>query len=213
MLTTKRAIFLAGAMVAATFAAGLVAWPSLPDAMTIHWNAAGEANGVSSKAFGVYFVPFLSAFLAALLFWVPEIDPIASGFKTFRKEYDGLVLMIVGFMVLVQGLVLAWNLGMHVDFIHILGPGIGLLCYYLGTIMPRMKRNHFAGIRTPWTLSSDRVWDATHRHGGDLFRLSGVLAGLGAFFPEYALLLILVPIGFSSLWVMAYSYIVFRRKG
>jgi len=212
MLTTKRAIILAAALVAATLIAGVLAWPSLPDAMTTHWNAAGEPNGVSSKAFGVLFVPLLAAALATLLFWLPEIDPIEAGFKTFRKEYDGLVLMIVAFMSVVHGMVLAWNLGTRVDFIHILGPGIGLLCFYLGTIMPRMKRNHFAGIRTPWTLSSDRVWDETHRHGGQLFRLSGVLAGFGAFFPEYALLLILVPMILTSLWVTIYSYIVFRRK-
>lgn len=212
MLTTKKAIYLSGAVIAAMIFAGLVFWPSLPSVMAVHWNAAGVANGTSGKVFGVFFVPLLAATMAALLFWLPSADPIAKGFKAFRKEYDGLILLLVGFLAVVQGLVLAWNLGARFDLIRVLGPGIGFLCYYIGSIMPSMKRNHFAGIRTPWTLSSDRVWNKTHRLGGRLFRVSGLLAGLGGVFTDYALPLILIPIGVSALWATVYSYIEYREK-
>ncbi len=211
MLTTKRAVILTGLLIIASLAAGLIAWPSLPASMATHWGASGDANGYSGKAFGVLFVPILSIVMAALLFLLPQIDPLAKGFRAFRKEYDGLVLLLIGFMTLVQGAVLAWNLGARFEFTQIIGPGIGLLFYYIGAIMPQMKRNWFAGIRTPWTLSSDRVWEETHRVGGKLFRISGFLACLGAVFPDQAFLLIFIPIVASSLGVIVYSYRVYRK--
>ncbi len=59
--------------------------------------------------------------------------------------------------------------------------GIGLLFYYIGVLMENAERNWFIGIRTPWTLSSDRVWRQTNRLGGRLFRAAGIAAMLGAF--------------------------------
>ncbi len=211
MLTTKRAVILTALLVAAAFAASLFAWPRLPAMMATHWGADGLADGYSNRAFGAFFLPALAAALAALLLWLPKIDPLASGFKAFRKEYDGLIALIAGFFVLIHGTILAWNLGARFEMLQIVGPGIGLLFFYIGAIMPQMKRNWFAGIRTPWTLSSDKVWEETHRVGGKLFRASGVLAILGAVFTDYAFPLIIVPILASALGVTIYSYLVYRK--
>lgn len=211
MLTTKRAMILAAVLAAAPLAAGLFAWNALPEMMATHWGPDGTADGWSGKAFGVFFLPLLSAALAAFLFVLPKIDPLASGFKAFRKEYDGLVVVIAGFMALIQGAILAWALGARFDFVQIVGPGIGLLFFYLGAVMPQMKRNWFAGIRTPWTLSSDRVWEETHRVGGKAFQAAGVLAILGAVFTEYGFALIVVPILAAALGVTLYSYLVYRK--
>jgi len=211
MLTSKRAMILTGVLADGALIASIVAWPKLPLMMATHWGADGLANGYSGKAFGAFFLPILAMAMAVLLFVLPKIDPLASGFKAFRKEYDGLVALIVGFLALIHGAVLAWNLGARFDLIRIIGPGVGLLFFYLGAIMPQMKRNWFAGIRTPWTLSSDRVWEETHRVGGKLFRISGVLAVLGAVFTDYALPLIVIPALASALSVTVYSYLVYRK--
>ena len=165
----------------------------------------------SSKAFGIFLLPVISALIAALLFALPSIDPIAKGFKAFRKEYDGLILVVLAFMALVQGMLLAWNLGARFEMLQFLAPGIGLMFYYIGAIMPQMKRNWFAGIRTPWTLSSDRVWEQTHRVGGTLFRIAGVSACLGAVFPDFAFALIFIPVVVSAIGTTVYSYLVYRK--
>lgn len=201
-----------GLLIAAMLVAGLLAWNALPETMATHWGADGVADGWSGKAFGVLFLPLLSAGIAAALFALPKIDPIAGDYKAFRKEYDGLVTLIAGFMALVQGAVLAWNLGARFDFVQVVGPGIGLLFFYLGAVMPQMKRNWFAGIRTPWTLSSDRVWDETHRVGGKAFQAAGALAILGAVFTDYGFMLVVVPALAAALGVTAYSYLVYRKR-
>ncbi len=211
MLTTKRAIVLSALLAGAALLASLIAWNALPEMMATHWGADGLADGYSGKAFGAFFLPALSVALGALLFWLPKIDPLAASFKAFRKEYDGLVTLIVGFLALIHGTVLAWNLGARFEMLQVIGPGIGLLFFYIGAIMPQMKRNWFAGIRTPWTLSSDKVWEETHRVGGKLFQAAGVLAILGAVFTDYAFLLIVVPALASALGVTVYSYLVYRK--
>lgn len=211
MLTTRNAAVLAAVLVLAPLAAALLAWPALPSEMAVHWNAAGEADGVSGKAFGALFLPLLAAALAGLLFLLPRIDPLAKGYKAFRKEYDGMILVLVGFLAVIQGAILAWNLGFRFGFVQVIGPGVGLLFFYLGAVMPQFKRNWFAGIRTPWTLSSDRVWEETHRHGGLVFRAAGVLACFGAVFPDQAFALVFVPIMAAALWTPIYSYLVYRK--
>ena len=210
MTTRASAIFAIG-IVAAMVLAGLLLWPQLPPVMATHWNASGAADGYSSKAFALFLLPVISTLIATLLFLLPSIDPIARNYAAFRKEYDGLILVILAFMALVQGMLLAWNLGARFEMLRVIAPGIGLLFFYIGAIMPQMKRNWFAGIRTPWTLSSDKVWDETHRVGGKLFRATGVLACLGGAFPGYALQLIFIPIVASALGTTVYSYLVFRK--
>lgn len=41
-----------------------------------------------------------------------------------------------------------------------------------------LPRNHIAGIRTSFTLSSDAAWKATHRAGGPYMVFGGVAAGM-----------------------------------
>jgi uncharacterized membrane protein len=76
--------------------------------------------------------------------------------------------------------------------------------------MGKLGKNFFIGIRTPWTLASDEVWFRTHRLGGKLFVLAGLLVfaagvfGAGPFAPMAA-------IGAAALVSVVYSYLLYRR--
>jgi uncharacterized membrane protein len=92
-------------------------------------------------------------------------------------------------------------------------PALGILFFFVGYMMRRAKRNFFIGIRTPWTLSSDRVWDETHRLGSLLFMISGVLAFLGSFLGGMiAFWFLFVPLIGSTLFTLVYSYILYQRE-
>jgi len=92
-------------------------------------------------------------------------------------------------------------------------PGMGFLFIFAGLLMRKAKRNFFIGIRTPWTLSSDRVWDQTHRVGSWLFIASGILAFAGMFVHgPNAYLFFLVPVLGSSLFLLVYSYILYQKE-
>ena len=89
---------------------------------------------------------------------------------------------------------------------------IGLLFFYIGVLCENSKRNWFVGIRTPWTLSSDKVWDKTHKLGGKLFKIAGIIALIGIFFQNYVVYFILIPTFSVSIYLIVYSYVEFRKE-
>ena len=91
-------------------------------------------------------------------------------------------------------------------------PALGLLFIFMGQLISKAKRNFFIGIRTPWTLSSDTVWNQTHRVGGKLFMAAGVLALLGAFFPDAAIWFVMLPIFGVTIFTMVYSYFLYAAE-
>ena len=117
-------------------------------------------------------------------------------------------------MLYIHGLTLAWSLG-YQDFkmSAAMLPFMGILFIAIGYLLRQAKRNFFIGIRTPWTLSSDTVWDKTHRLGSILFMVSGAFAIIGGFFGGMtAFWLMFVPLIGSSLFLMIYSYILYRGE-
>jgi len=94
-----------------------------------------------------------------------------------------------------------------------LAPAVGILFFYLGILTENAKRNWFVGIRTPWTLSDERVWDKTHRLGGKLFKIIGVLiAILGFFFDQYFVFLLLTFVLIDTALVTTYSYFEYKKQ-
>jgi uncharacterized membrane protein len=94
----------------------------------------------------------------------------------------------------------------------VLPAGIGLLFYYIGILIQNAERNWFIGIRTPWTLSSDRVWKKTNRLGGKLFRIAGIITMLGAFFPGFEFIFILGPALLIAVFTAVYSYMEYQKE-
>jgi uncharacterized membrane protein len=193
-------------------AIGAYLYPQLPERMASHWNFQGEVNGYSGKTFGVFFLPLLTLVLIGFFMIIPKIDPLKQNIAEFRKYFDGLVLVFTAFMIYIYLLTLAWSLGYRFDMSQMLSPAFGILFYYMGILIGKSKRNWFIGIRTPWTLSSDKIWDSTHRIGGKLFKACGVVSLLGVFVPSYGLLLVIGPVLAVSLYLVIYSYQEYRKQ-
>jgi uncharacterized membrane protein len=87
-----------------------------------------------------------------------------------------------------------------------------VLFYYSGVVISHAKMNWFVGIRTPWTLSSEKVWNQTHALGGKLFKITGIIALLGIIFINYALFFILVPLIVVGIYTVVYSYFAYREE-
>jgi uncharacterized membrane protein len=119
-------------------------------------------------------------------------------------------------MLFVLGLhliVLRAALGYPVVMERVLPLGIGILFIVIGNLLPRARPNWFVGIKTPWTLSSDRVWEKTHRLGGRVFVLGGLISVLAAlFFPQWAHFILFAVVLLCSAGAMVYSYVEWRRE-
>jgi uncharacterized membrane protein len=213
MSTRTTTIIVSILLVAATLA-GLLFWSRLPDPMASHWNVNDQVDGYMPKVWGVFMLPLMTLGMFLLFLVIPAIDPLKANIARFREEFNLFIVLLVGFMVYIYGLTLAWNLGY--DGFRMSGamlPAIGLLFIFIGYMLRKAKRNFFIGIRTPWTLSSDRVWDETHRIGAVLFIISGILAFVGGFFGgTTAFWLMFVPIIGSTIFLLVYSFVLYQRE-
>lgn len=187
-------------------------YSQVPDRMTTHWNSQGEVDGYMSKLWGLFFMPLIISGLAIMFMIIPKIDPRKENIAKFRKYYDGFIVILILFMVAVHLQILLWNTGIPISPNSIFPLGIGLMFYYMGILTENAERNWFIGIRTPWTLSSDRVWKRTNKLGGKLFRIAGIITVFGAFFPEYAIYFILVPVLFIAGLTVIYSYMEYQKE-
>jgi uncharacterized membrane protein len=195
-----------------SFIISIYFYPHVPETMATHWNFRGEVDGYMSKLWGIFFMPLLITGLAVLFLAIPRIDPKKENIAKFRKYYDGFVILLIFFMLIVHLQILLWNTGIRISPNVVLPAGVGLLFYYIGVLMENAERNWFIGIRTPWTLSSDRVWRKTNRLGGRLFRIAGIVAVLGAFFPELTLFFIIGPALFIAGFTAVYSYLEYQKE-
>jgi len=213
-MSTKTTSIITLALIALALLAGAVLWNQLPDQMASHWNVNDQVDGYTSKLLGVFLMPLITLGMFALFLVVPNIDPLKANIAKFRESFNLFIVLIVAFMLYIHGLTLAWSLG-HQDFkmSGAILPFIGILFIAIGFMLRKAKRNFFIGIRTPWTLSSDNVWDKTHQLGSILFMVSGAFAIIGGVFGGMAAFwLMFVPLIGSSLFLVIYSYVLYRAE-
>lgn len=200
------------ALAALSLCVSVCLYPLMPEKVASHWNIRGEGDGYLPKFWGLFLLPIIFAGVALLLIAVPRIDPLKENIRAFRKYYDGFIILFSLFLFSIYLQVILWNIGVRVSPAATVPIGVGLLFFYIGILCENSKRNWFIGIRTPWTLSSDRVWEKTHKLGGKLFKAAGVIAILGALFQEYAFILILAPIIFAAAYTIVYSYYEYQKE-
>ena len=213
-MSTRTTTIMVLAMIAIATLAGVLLWDQLPDQMPSHWNINDQVDGYTPKFWGVFLLPLITLGMFLLFLAIPSIDPMKANIAQFRGAFNLFIVLMAGFMLYLYGLTLAWSLG-YTNF-RMSGamlPAIGLLFIFIGFVMRQAKRNFFIGIRTPWTLSSDTVWNETHRIGAVLFMISGALAFLGGFFGgTTAFWMMFAPIIGSTVFLLIYSYLLYRRE-
>ena len=213
-MSTRTTTIVVLIMIAAAILAGLLLWNRLPDPMASHWDVNDQVNGYTSKLAGVLMVPLIALGIFLLFLVIPSVDPLKANIVQFREAFNMFIILMVAFMLYVYGLSLAWNLG-FTDF-RMSGamlPAVGLLFIFIGFLLRQARRNFFIGIRTPWTLSSDTVWNETHRIGAVLFMISGALAFLGGFLGgTTAFWFMFAPIIGSTVFLLIYSYVLYQRE-
>ena len=190
----------------------LVTYPMLPERIIIHWGAGGTPDGYSSKLYGFLLMQLVQAFVLGIYYVLPRIDPQGK-LKVSTGYFSNTIHLLLVYFTFFNVLFIAQNLGYEFNMTRVVVPGVGIMLYFLGHFMSKAERNWFYGIRTPWTLSSDEVWRSTHEKAGLLFKVCGVIAILSVLVPEYSIWLVVLPILFTGLYLVGFSYYEFRKTG
>jgi len=195
------------------FIVGMFFYGQLPEQVGTHWNLQGEIDGWSSRAFVAYYMPLIYLGMYLLLSFIVFIGPFKKNIEKFYNQYFYLKIAMVIFMAGIHGLTITAALSKNklpIDKIVILG--VGALFIFIGSLMPKMKRNFFIGIRLPWTLASDEVWKKTHELGGKVFMGMGVLVVLsGMIGGETSFIVIMASIFGGIIYLAIYSYLEWRK--
>ena len=200
-------------LVTAMLGLSLWAYPQLPERMPTHWNVRGEVDGWSGR-WAVFMQPAMALVLMVLLPLLRKIDPRRENYARFEPTFWLLINLVVGFLLIVHVMMIGSALGWPLpptDVVVMMA--VGVLLIMLGNYLPRVRSNWWMGIRTPWTLSSERVWRSTHRLGGRTFVLGGLILLASPLLPAsvrgYA---IITAVTVSALIPAVWSYIDWRRE-
>jgi uncharacterized membrane protein len=204
----------AALLVVGMLAVSAWAWPQIPDAaqVPIHWGFDGQPNGWAPKWEALLLLPILTVGIALLLAAAPRIDPRYGNLQRSATAYWAIATAGVVLMAVIHVAAVLIATGRSVDIGLVVSLAVGGLFIVIGNFLGKTRSSWIFGIRTPWTLSSERSWTRTHRLGGYLFMLLGLLvigtAILAPHGPDAFVLLggvvLVVPILF------VYSYFAWR---
>jgi uncharacterized membrane protein len=202
-------------VVGAMLALSAWAWTQLPaDAQVpIHWGPDGEVDGYADKTVGLFLLPLVTAGVAALMWVIPVVEPRRANVEKSGKPYAAIWIGIVLMLAAVDVVAVAAAMGAEFDMTLIVLIATGALFIVIGNYLPKVRSNYMMGIRTPWTLTSDRSWTRTHRVGGRVFVAEGVVyILLGLLRPAPELLFGALMLGFVVMlaFVFVYSYLVWK---
>lgn len=196
-----------------SFGLALYGYQNLPDQIASHWNFRGEVDGYASKTFGAWFGPILLIGMYALFIILPYFDPQKKRYEEFATTYNIFRFIIIFFFFLIYAATLLFNLGYPLDIGKLIPALIGILFIIMGNYLGKIKFNWFMGIRTPWTMSSENVWNKTHRYGGWLFVALGIVIILDPFLPEtLGLITFIAAIVAMILGTFGMSYYFYRKE-
>ncbi|HEY6091679.1 MAG TPA: SdpI family protein [Gemmatimonadales bacterium] len=202
-------------LVAAALAVAMSVWafPQLPPRVATHWNLQGTPDGFSGRGWAIAIVPIMLVIMTVIFNVLPKVDPRRENYQKFLSSYWLIANAVIVFLLVAHGMILAAGMGMSIKIDRLMPLGVGLLFVFLGNYLTRVEPNWFVGIRTPWTLSSDAVWRKTHRTGGLLMVLGGVVLAISAFLPRPAFLaLFVVTIIVVAVIPMVQSYVLWKRE-
>jgi immunity protein, SdpI family len=177
-MTKRRYYLLAGAIVVATLVLTAIVFPQLPAQVPTHWNAHNQIDRYGSKWQLVFLMPSIMVGMMALMAALPWLSPRHFEVDGPRPFYLAIMVILVAFLAYFQVLMILAALSQPANMSRAIFGGVCLLVAALGFVLPRLPRNFYIGVRTPWTLADERVWRATHRFAGIVMVAGGVLAFL-----------------------------------
>lgn len=207
---TRRYYMIAIGLTVLALAVGMVAYPMLPDAIPSHWDLQNQVNGYSPKWHLLVLGPGAMAGIIIIFSLLPWLSPKHFEVDSSRSTYLRMMIIMVTLLAYVYGAVLWTGLGHALDVGRAIVGGVCLLIASLGNFMGKLRRNFYIGIRTPWALASERVWNATHRLAAKTFVAGGVV-GLVFTLAGWTGWPVLVSMSAGALAPVVYSLVFYKQ--
>ena len=208
----KKTDFIAVLVVVASLVHLIAVYPSLPAEVVTNWGFNGNVDYSSKSTLWILWA--VNAGMIPLFFIMPKIDPKGKSYAKVDGFYAYFRLVTVIFLALMMEItILSANDPHRFNVGKIAEIGIALLFIFIGNYLPKCRQSFTLGIKTMWTLSDERVWNKTHRLGGVLFVIAGVVTLAAALFcgEKVMFVVTMVTVLGTVIVTTVYSYILYRK--
>jgi uncharacterized membrane protein len=164
-----------------------------------------------SRLEGLIALPLVTLGVSLLLAFLPRVEPRRQHLLQSARAYNAVWIATLAVLAGLHAAVLFTGVGYAVPVGTIALALVAVLLLVMGNYFGKVRSNFFFGIRTPWTLTSERSRDRTHRLGGRLFAGLGALVLLAMpFGSQVAGVLLLAGVLLVVPVIFVYSYLVWR---
>jgi len=187
-------------------------WNQLPAKVPIHWNIKGEIDRYGDKMEMALLSISLPLITYLLLLVIPAIDPKGK-LKNMGKKYNHIKLFLTLLMSVIALVIIYSSKNLSLTNPNYMVLLIGVLYLVFGNFFKTIKANYFIGIRTPWTLESETVWKETHKLGGKMWFIGGIIVVLSSliFAQQLNFILFITITTIITITPIIYSYVAFKK--
>ncbi len=189
----KLKLILSSLVTLSPIAVGLIMWDKLPDMMTSHWGADGQADSLMAKSVFVFLMPAI--FL--ILHWVCILVTFYVD-KSNRNQTEKATTLVIWLMPIMSLFVTvsaySASLGSEFNVSSVTFAILGLAFIAIGNYLPKCKQNNTLGIKLPWTFASEENWNATHRFAGKVWVITGIVMAFLTVLPARFIVTLLLPL-------------------
>ena len=206
----KKTLIIASIVTLLPVLIGIVLWNRLPDRMAIHFGINNEADGYSSKAVAVFWLPLFLLAVEWFGAFVMANDPKKQNISPKMFSFS---LWIVPVVSLVMAAALySYNLGYQVNFSFVAFLLLGIMFIIIGNYLPKARQNYTMGIKIPWTLANEENWNLTHHLAGYLWVIAGILMVIAALTGIGGTIWLILIVSLTVLVPCVYSYWLHAKK-
>ncbi len=189
-------------------------YDNLPAKVPTHWDVNGKPDGWTARenVFRTFLLmPCVMAGTVLLALVLPWLSPKPFSVDTFRDTYGYIMALAVALMGYIHVVILLGSLQADGGGLgKALIAGIFLFFALLGNQLGKVRRNFWMGVRTPWTLASEAVWDRTHRLAAWLYTAAGVV-GFVAVLCDVPMIVCFIGLMAAALFPVPYSLVIYKR--
>lgn len=189
---------------------GIVTWKDLPDVITTHWGADGNADGVSGKAFAVFGTPIILLVFHFVCLIFTSLDKKQN---EQNQKALGMIFWILPIISLFTNAIMyrvAFGKGFDLSFF--VPALLGVMFIFMGNYLPKVKQNRTLGIKISWALNNEENWNKTHRFSGKVWVGGGLALLLSVFLPPKVMVWVVVGvIAALAIAPIGYSYSVYKQ--
>lgn len=164
------------------FAVNLAALPFLPDRIPAHYGFDNQVTRWGSK-YETLLYPLVTVLMG---YFMLAMAKVGAKDEEHGKNNENVLLISGIFISLLFNILNAYSLytsfhkvenlsSVPIDLNQLVFGITGMLMIVVGNVMPKLRMNSVAGLRTPWSMKNEATWKKCQRMGGISFMAGGAV--------------------------------------